>query len=316
MAQQYLRKASLVVEMAGNGADTLLDLSEMHFTFKTEAWTISAPKNIQLRIYNLKAETAKSITQDGAKIFLSAGYEGNNGSIFVGEIVQIRTGRENGTDTYLDITAVDGDGVYNYSVVNISVAAGADVIGRVGAIAKAAGINKGVVQVQPDGAKLHRGRVYFGLARDHLDSLCGTIGADWSLNNGDLEVIAQNAYKAGDVPLLTTATGMIGVPEQMEEGISIRVLLNPNIEINKLVQIDNKSLQQFGFGVDLDSQSKIGFQPPTSADGKYKVLYVTHTGDTRGTDWYTDIVCYAGDFISNVETQGKYYYNPTARTQF
>ena len=314
MAQQYLRKASLVVELAGNGADTLLDLSKLQFTFQTQAWTLATPKAIQLRIYNLNDKTAKSVTEAGAKIFLSAGYEGNNGSIFEGEIVQVRTGRENGTDTYLDITAVDGDGIYNYSLVNITVAAGTDVIGRVGAIAKAAGISTGTVAVQTNGEKLHRGRTYFGLAREHLSSLCGTIGANWTINNGKLDVIGQNAYKEGDIPLLTTATGMIGVPEQMELGISVRVLLNPHIEINKQVQIDNKSIQQYQYGIDKESQSRIMLQPPTSADGKYKVLYVTHTGDTRGNDWFTDLVCYAGEHITNADTQGLFY--NTTRLQY
>ena len=93
------------------------------------------------------------------------------------------------------------------------------------------------------------------------------------------------------------------------------MLLNPAIEQNKLVQLDNASIQQSAVGIDKQSQVMLGgsvdgkhegLRPSLSADGKYKVLYVTHTGDTRGNDWFTDIVCFAGEFISNVDTQGKY----------
>ena len=226
MAQQYLRKASLLIELAGATEKTLMDLSELHFTFTTVAVTLETPKSLQLRIYNLKDDTARAVTIEGSIIFLSAGYEGNFDQIFQGEIVQNRRGR-NGADSYLDITAVDGDGLYNYSLVNLTVSAGTDVIGRIGAIAQAAGAKVGTLVTQTHGERLHRGRTYFGLAREHLSSLCGTIGADWCIHNGELEIVGQNAYKPGDVPVLNSETGMIGVPEQMEEGIPFACCSTP-----------------------------------------------------------------------------------------
>ncbi|TAL89597.1 MAG: hypothetical protein EPN46_02470 [Candidimonas sp.] len=306
MTQQYLRKASLLI---GTGSEAL-DLSEMQFVFQTEARTIHTPCSVQLRIYNLSSRkgnsTAQKIAKEGVDIQLSAGYEGNFGPIFQGQIVQVRLGRENATDTYVDITGVDGDAYYNFNVTNVSVAAGTTVIGRIGAIAKAAGMKLGTIKIPNDGSKLHRGRTYFGLARDHLDGLCGTIGADWNIHNGELEVISRSAYKDGDIPTLTAATGMIGVPEQTLEGIAIRVLLNPNLEQNMAVRIDNASIQQFQYPFDYKGVAGIGFIPPVSNDGLYKVLYVSHNGDTRGQNWYTDLVCYEGPKITNVETQGIY----------
>ena len=298
MTQQYLRAASLVIELDND--NTLLDVSELHFQFQTQAVVLQTPGSVQLRVWNLSGETARSITGHGNMIYLSAGYEGNQDLIFQGNIVQARIGR-NGVDSYLDITAVDGDQIHNYGFISLSVKSGADIIGRIGSIAKAANIPLGNIGIPANTSQLHRGRAYFGLARDHLTGLCSTVGANWNINNGKLEIVAQNAYKPGDVPLLTSATGMIGVPEQMEEGISIRVLLNPAIHQNELVQLDNASIQQYQYGLDKQSTSQINFQPSLSADGKYKVLYVTHTGDTRGDDWYTDTVCYAGNFISNLD---------------
>lgn len=289
MSQQYLRKTSLII---GTGSEAL-DLSEMQFVFQTQAFTISTPHNIQLRIYNLAPNTAKKITEEGADIQLSAGYEGNFGPIFQGQIVQSRIGRENATDTYLDITGIDGDLGYNFNVISVAVSSGTDVISRIGTISKAAGIKLGTIKAPNDGAKLHRGRTYFGLARDHLNGLCGTIGADWNIHNGELEVVSQSAYKDGDIPTLTSATGMIGVPEQTNEGIAIRVLMNPNIEQNMAVRIDNASIQQFQLPLDINQSAIMGMIPPVSNDGLYKVLYVAHNGDTRGPNWYTDIMCYS-----------------------
>ena len=118
--------------------------------------------------------------------------------------------------------------VYNFGVVNFSVTASSDVVGRLGQIANAAGIKLGTIQAPVNGAKLHRGAVFFGLVRDLLRTECATIGANWCINDGKLDVIAEGGYKEGEIPIITSDTGLIGVPEQNELGISFKCLLNPS----------------------------------------------------------------------------------------
>lgn len=289
MTQQYIRKASLII---GAGSDAL-DLSSMQFVFNVQAFTITTPKTAQIRVYNLSGDTARKVTKEGESVILSAGYGGNFNTIFQGQITQARIGRENGTDTYLDITAADGDQVYNFGVVNFSVTAGSDVVGRIGQIANAAGIKLGTIQAPENGAKLSRGAVFFGLARDHLRAQCATIGTNWCINDGKLDVIAEGGYKSSDVPVITAATGLIGVPEQTDIGISFRCLLNPHLQQNERVQIDNSLIRQFGFSTSIEAQTQVNTVPPLSADGVYILLYVNHYGDTRGNDWYSDAVAYS-----------------------
>ena len=290
MTTQYKRQAKLLI-----GAGTsLIDLSEMAIEFEVQAPNVETPKTAYIRVYNLSPDTAKRVTTEGAQVILSAGYEGNFGTIFNGQLIQARIGRENGTDTYLDLTAAVGDYTYNHGFLNFTVSAGSDVTGRLGMIANAVGLKTGVIQAPPDAPKLPRGQVFFGLARDHLRTQCATIGADWCINdNGELDVISRGSYKPGDVPVITAATGMIGVPEQTEIGIKVRCLLNPNLQQNMLVQLDNASIKQFRFSTNIYDQVKAALVAPVSADGLYKVLFVNHVGKTRGNDWYTDLVCYS-----------------------
>ena len=306
MAQQFIRKATLVIG-AGQQA---IDLSELQFQFSVKASTIRTPKRLQLRIYNLKKETALKVTGYGASVSLSAGYNGNFGTIFEGQIVQVRIGRENATDTYLDISAADSDYTYNQALVNFSVAKGSGIIGRLGQLANAAGVKLGTAAIPSVPGQLHRGRVFFGLLRDHMSSLCGTIGANWALVNGKLEVVAQSAYRPGQIPLITAATGMVGVPEQTPEGIQIKTLLNPFIAVNGLVEIDNASIQQYQFPLELSETAKAALVPPMSRDGKYKVLFVEHVGDTRGQEWYSELVCYSSF------SMGQLTYLPTQRKDY
>jgi hypothetical protein len=291
MTAQFIRKASLVIG-AGSKA---LDLSNMRFTFDVEAATIDnpTPKTAYVRVYNLSGATARTVTTEGTQLILSAGYAGSFNTIFSGQITQARIGRENGTDTYLDLTAADGDGIYNFGFVSMTVAAGTDVIGRIGQIANAAGVKLGTIQAPTGGAKLARGAVFFGLARDHLRDECSTIGADWAIENGQLDVIAEGGYKPGDIPVITAATGMIGVPEQTELGIAVRCLLNPNLQQNLRVKLDNASIQQYAIQPNISASVQAALVPPISTDGIYKVLYVNHHGDTRGQDWYSDFVAYS-----------------------
>ena len=291
MAEQFIRKFGIVI---GEGAK-LLDVSQLRCVFNVEASTLHAPRTAYLRVYNLSDATAHTAIKEGTKLFISAGYQENFAQIFAGEITQAWKGRENGTDTFLDISAADSDHLYNFGFVNLTVAAGTDVIGRIGQIAGAVGLKLGTIQAPPGAAKLARGRTYFGLARDHLTEEAASINADWCIEDGQLDVVNVGGYKPGEPPKITAKTGMIGVPEQTELGISVRCLLNPFIKRNMRVFLDNKSIQQATLSTQyLDVANQVtNFKVSIRADGIYKVLYVNHHGDTRGQDWYSDFVAYS-----------------------
>ena len=304
MSQQFIRKFGIVI---GEGSK-LLDVSQLRCVFNVEASTLHAPTTAYLRVYNLSDATAMDALNLGTKLYISAGYRENFAQIFAGEITQAWKGRENGTDTFVDITAADSDHLYNFGFVNLTVAAGTDVIGRIGQIAGAVGLKFGTIQAPPGAAKLARGRAYFGLARDHLTEEAASINAEWCIENGQLDVVNVGGYKPGDIPVITAATGMIGVPEQTELGISVRCLLNPFIKRNMRVQLDNKSIQQYAIQPNVSAPVQAALVPTIATDGIYKVLYVNHNGDTRGQDWYSDFVAYS----KIVPNSGQLDYMPNA----
>jgi hypothetical protein len=96
---------------------------DIHFTVRRG--DISTPNSADIRIYNLNPDTANAIgTREFKRVTLKAGYPGNFGLIFSGEIKQVRIGRESATDTFVDISAADGDSAYNYSAMALTLAAG------------------------------------------------------------------------------------------------------------------------------------------------------------------------------------------------
>lgn len=289
---QYLRQISLKI---GNDTEAL-DLSDLRIRFSVRRGDVTTPNSADIRVYNVSDETArKSQLREFERVVLQAGYAGNYGVIFDGTIKQVRRGRESQTDTYLDITAADGDSAYNFAVMNVSLAAGSTPDDHLQACLQAMasrGITMGEKPNLPTN-KLPRGKVMFGMVRDHLDTLAKSTDTSWSFQDGKLTLIPNTAYLPGEVVVINSATGMVGLPEQTQNGITVKMLLNPSVKIGRRLQIDNKSIQQYRYGVGmLDAERNLwaSASAKIDADGFYKVLVANHVGDTRGNEWYTDVI--------------------------
>lgn len=306
VSDQYLRKCSLIVSANGSG----LDLSQMRIVFKTTQSDVQTPNTALIRVYNLSDDTANSVQKEFTRVRLQAGYEaGAFGTIFDGTIKQTRKGRENPTDTYVDILAADGDQAYNQGFISKSLAAGATAEDERKALATAMGIPEGYVADLPPGAA-QRGQVKYGMSRDFMRDLADSNGMTWSIQNGQLQMIPNTGYRSGTAVVLNSNTGMVGLPQQTEGGILVKCLLNPNIKIGCLVQIDNASIQKDLLGGQLlNAPGRLedlqGFRPKTTADGFYRVYVSEFEGDTRGQPWYTDITCLAVDKSASVDQSVK-----------
>ncbi|WP_110993121.1 phage protein [Pseudomonas sichuanensis] len=294
---QYLRKISLKI---GNDSEAI-DLSDLRIRFATRRGDIRTPNTADIRVYNVSAATAKKAQlKEFGRVVLQAGYAGNYGVIFDGTIKQVRRGRESQTDTYLDITAADGDSAYNWSVINMSLAAGSTAQDHLKAAVQAME-GRGVTMGDSGPLstnKLPRGKVMFGLTRDVMDNLGRTQDVSWSIQDGKLTLIPNTAYLPGDAVVVNYQTGMVGLPEQTQNGVSVRMLLNPSVKIGRLLKIDNASIQQYRYDPNPLEEAQVmrtKVQNDLNADGLYKVLIADSFGDTRGNEWYTDVICISVD---------------------
>ncbi|WFC66424.1 hypothetical protein EUC41_08910 [Achromobacter denitrificans] len=292
MADQWLRQASLILaDDAGNG----LDISELRLRFAVIRGDIRTPHRASIRVNNLSRQTALKVRDEFTRVQLQAGYPGTMSTIFQGDIVQKRSGREDALNTYLDIAAVDGDKAYNFGVINTTLAAGWTYQDMYEAVLKALkpyGIVAGFAPPFPS-VKGPRGKPMFGMVRDQLQVLAQALNSSWYVQDGKLNIVPLYGYIDGEAIVLTAKTGMVGMPQKnLNGGIGVRCLLNPAIAPGRLIQLDNASIQDAAISVDYTA---INFVPETDADGFYRVLAVNHIGDTRGQEWYSEIVCLARD---------------------
>ena len=299
MTDQWLRKVTLVVSKDDKG----IDLSSFHIKFNIEAADIESPNNATIRVYNMSPETVAKIKGEFSQVSLSAGYQyGNFGLIFKGEIMQFRTGKEDALTSYFDILAADGDIAYNQGFINKTLGKGATPSQILDELAKSMNdstVQKDQLKTDLQHFPMIRSSVYFGMSRALARNVASTLDASWSIQNGQVVVTPMRGYDPSHVVELNARTGLIGVPEQAEDGIHIRCLLNPRLRVGGTVKINNKSLNQLsqqGTNVTrANSRTQIQNNAALSDDGTYRVFVLDHEGDTRGNQWYTNIIGLAVD---------------------
>jgi hypothetical protein len=315
MSNQYLRKWQLLLK----NSSTVLDISPLHFRFNITQNDLQSPDSARVRIFNLDPKTAAAIQNEYTDITLLAGYQdaesgekGNFGTIFTGTLKQSKVGRENETDTFLDIYAADGDIAYNYSTIQQPLAAGQTAQDAVGALSKQMGtpLDPAAPPFDLTGAAYARGKVLSGMCRDEMRNLGVTHNFSWTIRNGKLVIIPFTAYLPGTAVNVNSANGMIGVPEQTQDGIKIKLLLNPQLRVGCAVKLDNKDIISSGLGLGVDpatlfdvpgntaaqNQALVAAAvaasvPPIAADGLYRVLVCEYEGDNRGEPWFSEITC-------------------------
>lgn len=314
MTTAFQRKASLYLlandpkslGAPGVGDTNGLDLSGMQFKFQTTQSDAESPNTCTIRVYNLKAETISKIGGEFSYVVLQAGYEeGPYGVVFQGQVRQWRIGKERNVDSYLDILASDGDEWYNFGAISTSLEVGqTSPVAQAQAILADAhkhGVSAGNVgamsfaDAQGNVTALSRGKVMFGAGRVAMRSLTQAYGSTWNINDGKVNIVPMTGYLPGDPVKLDSRHGLIGRAEQTIDGMRARALLNPLLNPGGLVKIDNASLnvtlqQDTNNPRPYNQRTGITSLASIAADGVYRIYVVEFQGDTRGHDWYCDIV--------------------------
>lgn len=277
-------------------ADDARDDHGLRVRFTIQDATIQSPRIAEIRITNLSEATAQKIPKEGGKVELIAGYRDNAGRIFKGEVKQRRIGRENPTDTYVDIFASTHDRAYNAALVSRTLPAGStgkDIYMECLKAMKPFGVTQGNLPEALSRMKYPRPVTLFGMARDHLRTLALSAGATWNIRDDQLDVVPKDGLANATTVVLNSQTGLIGLPVQTDAGIVARCLINPALHVNCLVKIDQKSIQAAAFDLSIAGEPRNALLPPIATDGIYRVIALDHVGDTHGQPWYCELYCVA-----------------------
>ena len=137
-----------------------------------------------------------------------------------------------------------------------------------------------------------RPKIFFGNPMDYV--------REWAQQNGTLPIGMDNSvYLTKPQTAVSKATkelalvlspesgGLVGFPQQTQDGVNFTCLLNPLITIffpPMLIKLDNSLIRQIAFSYGSASVSRL------DQNYTYRVIGVTHEGDTRGNKWYSNVV--------------------------
>ena len=288
-------------------SDKIFDVSDLRIQFSIRRCALYYPNQAIIQIYNLNADTENAIIQQGYRVVVEAGYQSNYGQTFDGTIIKCIRSKQNGVDFVLSILAIDGDQFLNEGFCSFSYAKGQtarDVVN--GACNKASNpISLGYASPALDSIVLSKGGNVYGQPKKTLADMAKTINGTWFIDNGKLYMFSYSD-SADKLPggltqavELNPKTGLLGNPQQVNYGVQARCLLNPKIMPYGLIHIPSRYITEQMAQIGTFSQ---GLPYPYTLDpnGIYRVCSVTFTGDTRGNEWYSDVVAVdqGGDMMS------------------
>lgn len=292
--RQWKRRAQVVVGKGGAG----LLIENLRIQFEIAKTVESSPNVAIIRIYNLASINEEKIKNEFDEIWLNAGYDGAMLLIFRGNIKHVYRYREK-NDYITEIEAADGDKDFRNAIMNETLAAGttnAQIVDRaVKSFKSNGGTIKGHVQIN-DRARL-RGKVVSGNTRNVLSDIAKESGANWSIQDGQLIIVKVSGVLPDEAIVITSETGMLNAPEVNDKGIAVKCLLNPQLRVNGAIRLDNKGIkakrvQAQALATKREKEETKPKEPVRpDPDGIYKVLKLTHKGDTRGQDWVSELEC-------------------------
>jgi len=309
----WRRKCQVQVYEKSASGQKILDVSNaasvagLRVSFEITRNALYAANTALIKIYNLNTDTENAIIEEGYRVTVFAGYDPNNdgmglyGQIFDGTVVMCNRWKENGTDFVLQILAMDGSQFIYSSFASLTFeknSTGRQIIentvnaanANLAAPVKVEYISPGIADMT-----VSKGGAVYGLPKNTLSDFAKSKNGTWYIDKGKLYVVAYSDTtflpEGLQAVVLTPQTGLIGLPEQIDQGVSAKSLLNPKMIPYGLISVPSYLIKRQLPNVNSQS-GHIDTIYNIDPDGIYRIISVKFTGDTRGGEsgaWFTDV---------------------------
>jgi len=259
-------------------ATSIVDPTRIHSTlrvaFRIERTSQKEPNPGEVTIWNLAKDSRTLIESAKLPLALSVGYSGFLFQIYSGDLTYAASQKQ-GVDWVTKIQLGDGAKQFKSARINTSLAAATPLSAAIQAASAALAVLPGNIgthlsNIRPGAPQAFpKGIVLSGKAEEVLDKLLKSAGYEWSIQDGQLQVLAPTEPAPGAMAQLSADSGLVGAPERSDKGaVKGRCLIQPDILPGRLVSI-------------------VSF----TVTGVFKVERVVFSGDSWGQDWYLDFDC-------------------------
>jgi hypothetical protein len=254
-----------------------LDLSGFDAAFSVTRTLKATPNTCELRLYNLGQALRRELAtkaKDGLFVSIAAGFGDRLCQIYRGDLRDAFSVRED-TGWVTTISSGDGEKARRTARVRRAFPRGTKVDVVLRALTESLGVGMGNTASALFGPKklahgsseFVSGTVTHGSAATQLTEMLRSVGMEWSIQDGELQVLDKGRALAGEAIVLTPETGLVGSPEPGNKGtVKATVLLMPGLQPGTKVLIETSEVH-----------------------GLFRLERVDYAGDTTQDDWLAHI---------------------------
>ncbi len=252
-----------------------VQVTDLRMSFNVEKHLGKEPNTCTVSVFNLSEDSRALFESKPLQVRLEAGYGGDAGSLFVGDLV-FGQSKLNGADWETKLELGDGQRAIAHARHSKTYPSGTTHLDMFRDTAKSMGMDV-KVDSAADAAALVRqvasGTTFHGPTRKTLTQIVRRHGMEWSVQDGVIHVQSPDAVRPGEALVLDEGSGMLDSPEfgpPKKKGgkrlLTVKNLLYPALAPGRRVQVVSARI-----------------------NGMFKVQRVVHAGDTAGADWTTTI---------------------------
>jgi hypothetical protein len=269
-AQKFTRACKLSIETKTQGYSPNYDSTtnnnivippEFSIEFEVVRKSAASSQTATFKVYNLGEATRKLIFADKfdadkrfRAVQFRAGYFGFTPMIFNGQILQASSKRV-GVDMITTIECLDGGLAMSAGFSATTFAAGTPLNTVLAQLATQLPNTAGTPIVGNFDGTSTRGKVVFGntwnIIRQESQGLA-------IIDHGQVKILQPNEAIASDIPVITSASGLLGSPARSGSMIEFDMLFEPRLSLGQIVQLESTTNALY--------------------NGTYKVMGFTHSG--------------------------------------
>ena len=270
-------------DTAGAGGSGV-EITNLKISFDIQKTSDKNPNTNKISVWNLTRNTRMMLEKPGTKCILYAGYAEDAGPllIFQGGVTHAWT-KFDGPDVITEFELGDGAQEIRDTTISVGYNKGIKSNQVLNDVAGKMGLPLTIASNAPERSWAN-GLSHHGSARSLLDKVVAGTGLEWSIQNGNLQVIEKGMVTTRQGIEIAVDSGMIGSPErertdkgetkpkkgktakQEWDGWKVKTLLMPTLNPGDRVKLMARAVE-----------------------GIFRIEEIHHTGDNWEGDWQSEL---------------------------
>jgi len=278
-----------ILKIGKKGQTKGIEITNLRINFSIQKTAKKNPNSGKIQIWNLRKSTRAEIERPDTRCVLSAGYSEDAGPLmlFSGNVTYAWT-KFDGPDIVTEMELGDGQQEIRDTTISVGYGKGVKSKQIITDVAKKMEIPLTMPSDVPERTWTN-GLSYYGSARTLMDKVVSGTGLEWSIQNGNMQVLEKGMVTTRQEIEISSSSGMIGSPEAEREakdeasggekkkgkteepkkqwdGWKVRTLLMPMLNPGDRVMLKARAVE-----------------------GVFRIEDITHTGDSHEGDWQSEL---------------------------